>query len=108
MSEQRVGIESASEGDTRDRRTCRGLRDYQNQRSILKGGDTGLVGGNEDPSVLWRQVEEAVEILPRTDRLAVRAAVADNVLEGWQPTKVDIDGFRGRGDHHEGWRLGSP
>jgi hypothetical protein len=32
-----------------------------------------------------------VEILPSTDRLAVRAAVADNVLEGWQQTKVDID-----------------
>jgi hypothetical protein len=91
MSEQRVGIKSASEGDARDRRTGRGLRNYQNQWSILKGRDTGLVGGNEDPSVLWRRVDEAFEILPRTDRVALRAAVADNVLEGWQPTKVDTN-----------------
>ena len=44
-----------------------------------------------DSSALWRWVDEAVEILAPADRLAVRTAVADNVLEGWQPTKVDIE-----------------
>jgi hypothetical protein len=39
---------------------------------------------------LWRMVEISVAMQP-VDRLAVRAAVANSVLEGWHPTKVDLD-----------------
>ena len=46
---------------------------------------------NVDPSAVWRLVDESVAALPASDRLAVRTAVANSVLEGWQPTKVDVD-----------------
>jgi len=48
-------------------------------------------------------VDESVAMLSITDRLAVRAAVANSVLEGWQPTKVEVDrlaAFAAGGDHH--------
>ena len=46
---------------------------------------------NVDLSALWRLVDESVRALPASDRLAVRTAVANSVLEGWQPTKADVD-----------------
>jgi hypothetical protein len=49
------------------------------------------VSENVDPSAVWRLVDESVAALPASDRLAVRTAVANSVLEGWQPTKVDVD-----------------
>ena len=34
--------------------------------------------------------DESVAILSISDRRAVRAAVANSLLEGWQPTKVEV------------------
>lgn len=42
-------------------------------------------------SALWRMVDESMAGLSVSDRLAVRAAIANSVLEGWQPTKVEVD-----------------
>lgn len=42
-------------------------------------------------SATWRIIDESLAKLSNSDRLAVRAAVANSVLEGWQPTKAEMD-----------------
>ena len=58
---------------------------------VRQEDNTRPVGENVDPSAVWRLVDESVASLPASDSLAVRTAVVNSVLEGWQPTKVDVD-----------------
>lgn len=45
---------------------------------------------DEDLAVLWRRVDEHSAELPPAGRAAVRNAIANSVLSGWQPNTDDI------------------
>lgn len=50
-----------------------------------------VAGGDGDElAALWRRVDELSADLAPADQRAVRNAIAEGVLSGWQPTTDDI------------------
>ncbi|KPN46760.1 hypothetical protein AN933_25650 [Mycobacterium intracellulare subsp. chimaera] len=50
-----------------------------------------VAGGDGDElAALWRRVDELSAELAPADRRAVRNAIAEGVLSGWQPSADDI------------------